>query len=236
MTTPTSFDPIWEDGIYGRGRQLNRYPFDSVVAFVTRSRHSTAEPIRVVEVGCGAGNNVWFLAREGCLAAGIDASPTAIDTARDRLRSDGLVADLRVGDFSRLPWSDASFDLAIDRAAITHTNRSSAAIAISELHRVLRPGGLLFFNPFASDHTSATSGRRGEDGVRVGISEGTLQGVGQVSFYDVDALENLFRSGWRIVNREHVTVVSDDGSRQCEWRVIAERLAPPQRRPDRGTA
>ncbi len=51
----TTFDPIWDEEIYGEGKQLNRYPFDVVVSFI----------FNVLEIGCGAGNNLWFAAREG---------------------------------------------------------------------------------------------------------------------------------------------------------------------------
>ncbi|MCS6243447.1 MAG: hypothetical protein H2172_06260 [Opitutus sp.] len=55
-------DPAWEDAIYSQGRHLNRYPFDAVVSFVYRYRPTGRAPqeIRILEVGCGAGNTVYL--------------------------------------------------------------------------------------------------------------------------------------------------------------------------------
>ena len=98
MTT-APIDPAWEEAIYSQGRHLNRYPFDAVVSFVYRYRPKVRAPqqIRILEVGCGAGNNLWFAAREGFDVAGIDGSDSAVDHARRRFEQEGLNGDLRVG-------------------------------------------------------------------------------------------------------------------------------------------
>jgi SAM-dependent methyltransferase len=76
--------------------------------------------VRVLELGCGTGNNLWFAAREGFQVCGLDASATAVAFARERLEAEGLTADVRVGDFTqKLPYPDAFFDFIIDRAALS---------------------------------------------------------------------------------------------------------------------
>ena len=90
--------------------------------------------IRVLEVGCGAGNNLWFAAREGLLVSGIDASSAAINYAKNRFREENLEGDFRIGDFTDLPFDDHFFDLVIDRAAITSTGLSNSLKAIKEVN------------------------------------------------------------------------------------------------------
>src|SRR5262245_53509995 len=116
-----TFDPIWEDAIYGQGQKISRYPFDIVVTFVYRNypRHKPRHDVRILEVGCGSGNNLWFAAREGFQVAGIDGSSSAIAYAQKRFAEEGLTGDLRVGDFTQLPFESDSFDLAIDRGSLT---------------------------------------------------------------------------------------------------------------------
>ena len=79
------FDAIWERLYQAGGRHRNRYPFDSVVQFVFRHRPKDVpvNEVRILEVGCGAGNNLWFAALEGFQVTGIDASETAIDLVFD---------------------------------------------------------------------------------------------------------------------------------------------------------
>ena len=77
-------DKRWEENIYGQGQQLNLYPFPVFIGHFLRNFGSSPDrkSIQVGEVGCGAGNNIWFFAREGFSANGIDGSSSAIDFAR----------------------------------------------------------------------------------------------------------------------------------------------------------
>ncbi|HAT34144.1 MAG TPA: hypothetical protein DCS82_00385 [Rhodospirillaceae bacterium] len=219
-----TFDPIWDE-IYGREEQLNRYPVDRIVSFVFRyrSRLALGGALRVVEVGCGACNNLWFAAREGCEVAGVDASAAAIKFGRERFAKDELDGDLRVGDFTQLPFADESFDLAINRAALTQTGLNSAKKAVDEVARVLRPGGL-FYNEMFSTRTTA-GGDPGADGVTLNVT-GRLAGVGQICFYDEDRLDTLFANRWRINALEHIETIDYNASPRDvvgNWTVVAER-------------
>ena len=224
--TRKSFDSIWEE-LYGAGAQLNRYPWDVVVSFLftNKPRGRAHSDVNILEVGCGAGSNLWFAAREGFRVAGIDGSESGIAYARGRFEAEGLAGDLRVGDFTDLPWPDGSFDLAVDRASLTCCGRTTADYAVAELRRVLRPGGRLLFTPYSDRHPSARSGQSGEDGVRVGIDAGDLVGVGQIRFYGRQDIEELL-DGWRVLALDHVEVVSElvgALSAHAHWRVVAER-------------
>src|SRR5258708_18910792 len=137
-----SFDPVWDE-IYQSGRHNNRYPWDAVVSYIYRycPPNKAKNQISIIEVGCGTASNLWFAAREGMQVAGIDASQPAIQLAQERFRSENLSGDLRIGDFTELPWGGASFDMAIDPGALTCCGYNAATKAIGEVARVLRPGG-----------------------------------------------------------------------------------------------
>jgi SAM-dependent methyltransferase len=222
-----TFHPGWED-MYEAGRALNRYPFDVVVHFVHRNapRDRPREEVTIVEVGCGTASNLWFAAREGFTVAGIDASASSIQYARERFAAEGLQGDLCIGDFTELPWEDERFDLAIDRAALTHTSRSGARAAVAEIRRVLRPGGRFLFTPFGVGHDSAAFGSPGPDGLTLDISAGELADMPQTCFYDRAAIDQLLGAGWRLLSARRVEKVDEleaDCPRQVGWQVVAER-------------
>jgi SAM-dependent methyltransferase len=228
MTALVTFDPIWEDK-YAKGH-AQRYPWDVVVSFVFRNvpRDRPRGDIRILEVGCGTGSNLWFAAREGFSVAGIDASPSAIATARQRFGDEGLAGDLQVGDFTQLAFDDAGFDCVIDRCSLTCCGASALRQALAEIHRVLKPGGRLFFNPYADSHSSAHAGRPAEDGLTVDISDGTLVGVGQIHFVGRREIDELFTSGgWQLKQIERLELVdmlAPRGAIHAEWRVVAEKI------------
>jgi ubiquinone/menaquinone biosynthesis C-methylase UbiE len=224
--TRHSFDPIWEEK-YAAGHH-QRYPWDMVVSFVFRNapRDRPRSEVAIVEVGCGTGSNLWFAAREGFAVAGVDASASAIAAARKRFQEEKLSGDLRVADFTALPFADATFDLAIDRGALTCCGDTALRAALAEIRRVLKPGGRFLFNPYADTHSSARSGKPGPDGLTVEISAGTLVGTGQIRFSSRRDVEELLRAGWRILSLERIEkteLVRGAGALHSEWLVVAEK-------------
>ena len=81
-----SFDLAWEKHIYKKKLQINKYPFDWVVSSVVK--HIDKEKIKkfkVVDLGCGTGNNLEFLADIGFKEIiGIDGSQSAIRFAKQK--------------------------------------------------------------------------------------------------------------------------------------------------------
>lgn len=222
---PTN-DPIWEQQIYGQGQHLNRYPYDTVVTFVFRQRprDKTPSETHILEVGCGAGNNLLFAAREGFRVAGIDGSQSAISHARQRFEDEQLPADLHVGDFTALPFENDSFDLVIDRGSLTCTGRSAARQAVADIWRVLKPNGKFHFNPYAADHTSAVAGEPADDELVANIGAGSLVGVGQICFYSRDDMQRTLAPPWNLVSlvhRRETDYSQGTPTIHSEWRAVA---------------
>lgn len=97
-----------------------------------------------LEVGCGRGVGVELvLDRFG--AARVDAfdlDPKMVSLARERLARRGERVRLWVGDATRIPAPDASYDAVFDFGIVHHVPDWRAALR--EIHRVLKPGGRFF--------------------------------------------------------------------------------------------
>ncbi|MEM6849300.1 MAG: class I SAM-dependent methyltransferase [Pseudomonadota bacterium] len=220
----TGYDTIWDE-IYGRGEQLNRYPFSSVVTFLFRHAPRTKPrgDTKILEIGCGAGNNLWFAAREGFAVSGLDASEAALDYARTRFAQDGLSAELVTGDFTKLPFADGEFDIVLERAALSQTPKPTARKAVEECARVLAPGGKIYCEIYSD--RSTTRGRPIEGGLLVD-TEGPFSGVGQIAFYGRPEIEALFAGVFKIVDLDHtetMAVARKPYEVFAHWAVIAER-------------
>ena len=219
-----SYDPVW-DQIYEAGAQLNRYPFSSIVTFLYRyaPRDRARSDIRVLEIGCGAGNNLWFAAREGFDVTGLDGSAAALDFARQRFQDEGLSGEFTVGDFTRLPFADGTFDIVLERGAVSMAPRSAAKQAILEATRVLRAGGLIYAEIYSDRAT--TRGRKGDDGVLLD-TEGPFSGVGQIALYGNQAVRDLFEPHLDIVEMSHqedLRVIPFPTEIFASWSVVAKK-------------
>lgn len=218
-------DFYWENNIYNKGLNLNKYPFDNVVSFAFRNRNSINSKT-VLDIGCGAGNNAWFLAKEGFNVFGIDGSVSAINYCRNRFVSENLKGNFIVGNFKHLPFKDAFFDLAIDRASLTCCNLQDCQIIVNEINRTLKTKGKFFFNCYSADHSSMLSGKQNQDGTWSSMKKGSIAGVENIYFFKKEEISDLFKAGWNIlslVHKNHTNLLEDD-SNHSEWEVIVEKL------------
>jgi SAM-dependent methyltransferase len=199
-----SWNPVWDE-IF-RAREWGKYPPEHVVRFVAANFYGASDraAIRLLEIGCGPGANVWFMAREGFGVAAIDGSPTAIHLAQHRLGQEKLSADLRVGDFSQLPWPSDTFDGAVENVSLCCNRSNVVARALGEVQRVLKPGAP-FLSSFFSDRTWGSDlGVEVEPHGRENIAEGPFAGIGFCLFLNRVRVEELF-SGFAAVGVERVS-------------------------------
>ena len=105
--------------------------------------------IKVLDLGCGTGANLWWLACEGYDVHGIDGSEIAIHKSKAMLDRLGKKASLDVGDFCHLPYPDNYFDVAVDIASATNNPFDDMKIIYKELSRVMKPSARLVAQLFA---------------------------------------------------------------------------------------
>ena len=136
----------------------NKYPIEHIVIFMARNYYAVKErsSVRVLELGCGSGNNLVFLAREGFKAYGVDFSPSALELSKRHLDMFGYTADLRQSCISELPFEDGSFDAVIESNTLHCNMAATIAKSFGEIFRVLKPGGK-FYGIMASDRCAEVS-------------------------------------------------------------------------------
>ena len=100
---------------------------------------------RVLDLGCGSGRHLIYLAKRGFNVYGIDIAPEGIKIAKVWLKREGLRANLRVGSvYKKLPYKGNFFDAIISTQVIHHARIKNIRKAIKEIERILKPGGLIF--------------------------------------------------------------------------------------------
>jgi ubiquinone/menaquinone biosynthesis C-methylase UbiE len=133
------------------------YPNEELVRFAFRTLLSGEKPSvnkkLVLDLGCGAGSNSWFLAKEGLTVFGLDGSAEALIQARTSFERFGVSGSLTLGDVCDLPFATGAFDAVIDVSAIQHNKLLDISSIFSEVKRVLKPGGFLFSFCLSSDTT-----------------------------------------------------------------------------------
>jgi SAM-dependent methyltransferase len=99
---------------------------------------------RVLDVACGTGVVAITAARLGAQVTGLDLTPELLERARENAGIAEVSVEWREGDAEKLPFADASFDAVLSQFG--HMFAPRAELALSEMLRVLKPGGTIAFS------------------------------------------------------------------------------------------
>ena len=112
-------------------------------------------PGRLLDLGCGTGTNVLYLARHGWLAVGVDFAGQAIRQARRKARSAppevAARCEFHTADATKLEFLEPGFDLALDMGCFHSLAPRQRERYATGLARLMRPGGLYLLYAFQPD-------------------------------------------------------------------------------------
>lgn len=111
---------------------------------VLSGRPAAPDQLRGLDVGCGGGILAEAFARLGCPMTGIDPSGASIRAARDHGAREGLSVLYAAASGEAIPFPAASFDFVCCCDVLEHVSDVDRVVA--EAARVLRPGGLFFYD------------------------------------------------------------------------------------------
>jgi SAM-dependent methyltransferase len=143
---------------------------------------------RLLDAGCGTGGVLAWLRGAGPFGslAGADIAGEAIEFARGQVPE----ADLRVAPLDAMGWDDASFDLVVCNDVLQHVPSARLGASVSELARVIAPGGALL--------------------VRTGGARATRSERDDWRIFDADGLRSALHAGGLAVER--ITYANGAGS------------------------
>ena len=221
-----NWNPIWEE-IFS-SQEWGKYPGEPLIRFVARNFYKTnRSEVKILELGCGPGANLWFCAREGFNVFGIEGSKKAIEICVRRLDQEvpGWKGEIINGSVTNLPFQNSFFDAVIDNQCISCLDFENAIKAYDETNRVLRKNGKFFLRTFASGSYGDHTGKKISKDTWLPEKGGT-SGKGPIRFTKYEDLEVLLpREKFKIQSIEMIK--ESHGNRNNwtnEWLVEAKKL------------
>jgi len=129
-------------------------------AFVELVRAGELDKGRVLDVGCGTGENALYLAENGFSAIGVDLSNRAIVAARAKAAERRLKVDFQEGNVLSLDFKDGVFDNVIDSGLFHTLPDDDRPVYAREIARVLAPKGMYFMLCFSEKEPTNWGGPR----------------------------------------------------------------------------
>ncbi|EAK7319644.1 class I SAM-dependent methyltransferase [Campylobacter jejuni] len=130
----------WHE-MHSQKRHQPRYPSSDLVAFVLKNFKTNDQ---ILDLGCGAGRHVKFLAENGFKAFGVDYSENGIKAAQELLKTYNLQADLKVSSVDDIPYEDESFDGLLCYGVLYYNSKEVIEKAAKEIYRVLKKDGVAY--------------------------------------------------------------------------------------------
>jgi ubiquinone/menaquinone biosynthesis C-methylase UbiE len=173
------------DDIAAHFAETRAYPWPEVEAFLDGRTGRVG-----LDVGCGNGRHAGPLAECVDRVVGVDASVELLRIARDRAAERGYAGAFGpvAGDAARLPLRSGVVDLAVYVATLHHLpSRASRRSSLSELGRVLAPGGAALVSAWSTAHDRFEAAEDATEGFDTAI-DWTLPGGETVPrFYHIYA-------------------------------------------------
>lgn len=141
---------------------------------------------RSIDLGCGTGANVVYLAEQGFDSHGVDFSNVAVQKARRRAEQAGVTATFVVADLTSevLAGVDGPFDFLIDFGTLDDLRGEAREAMARTITRLSRPGSKFFEYCFY--------------GVTEDLPKISFSGTSQMSHIAPGELERLFGDAWDV--------------------------------------
>jgi ubiquinone/menaquinone biosynthesis C-methylase UbiE len=218
-----SWDKIWEK-VFNK-HEWGKYPAESLIRFVARNLYAKdRKQVKILEVGCGPGANIWYMAREGFNVYGIDGSETAIKNANDKMKNEGFKGELVVGDIENLPYLDSYFDAVVDNECLAHNPATKMPVILKEIKRVLKKGGLFYSRTF----TDRTYRGRSYNKIRQyefnNASDGPFGGRGFFRLMSEAGVRNIYGSHFEVISIDKLEYTNNNRLwKVSEWIIVCKK-------------
>ena len=209
-----SFDKKWQTEIYSAKRQLNKYPFDSLVSIVHYLfKKKIKNNISALDLGCGAGNNTKFLIDFGFKnITAIDGSATAIKFAKKRIKQKNC--KFLIGDYIKMNLSKKKYDLIVDRLSLSHNTKKKISYMINNNLKIKKNGYFISYL-FSKKHSEFKTKKFFKNAMK-------LKSPITASFYNKYEILKLFKN-FKIIKFYHnVTRELKSNHINSHWIVVAK--------------
>jgi tellurite methyltransferase len=177
----------------------------------------------VLDLGCGAGRNTEFLARQGFTVVSLDSAEKGLKATGERLRAAGQSAYLVGGDMADLPFADASLDAVVSVFAIHHNRLARIEHTAAEIRRVLRPGGLALLDVYATASWRYSHETSPEIEPRTFLPDvGNEAGTAHRYFDEEESrrLFSIFHSAQLYLNEQNILHVDGNIRYHAQWTAV----------------
>ena len=173
--------------------------------------------VNFLDLGCGLGRHSFQFASAGFNVYSLDLSAEAVEFVREKASEKNLPIQAFHGDMTNLPFEEGFIDCLLAFHVLSHTDTPGMQKAVSEIERVVKPGGEIYITLCSKDTWSykeagfpvidENSVTKIEDGPESGIPH----------FFADRAIIDRLLTGFNIQSLKHTQDIIVEGEEYGSW-------------------
>jgi len=219
------FSDDW-DNQYKNNAQMSTWPWSDLISMYMRYVNPQLKaPVKVLELGVGAGANIAFFEALSVNYFAIEGSPFIVEKLRQKHGEFGK--NIVAADFTKeIPFTE-KFDVIIDRSSLTHNTTKDIKHCLELIKSQLNVGGFFigidWFSTLHSDKKYAE--KQLDDNTFADFTEGNFAQVGDVHFSDDKHIKALFNQYTLLVleHKVHQQFIPNTEKYYATWDFVAQR-------------
>ena len=173
--------------------------------------------VKFLDLGCGLGRHSFQFAEAGFSVFALDLSVEAVDFVRKKASLSNLQIQAFKEDMTNMPFENESMDCLLAFHVLSHTDTPGMQKVISEIERVVKPGGEVFVTLCSKDAWSFKEAGFPviDDNSVMKVEDGPENGIPHF-FADREIIDRLF-TGFNIQSLKHTQDIIVEGEEYGSW-------------------
>ena len=213
---------LWEEE---RKKHDLKYPDEYVVRFLHKN-FKTGEGKSILDFGCGSGRNTIVMADMGFEVYALDYNDICLLLTKEKMEKMGYESVAYLKNMrTDIPIATEQLDCVVAWGALFYCNSVDRNMLFQELHRILKPEGLLFADFRAKEDSMFGKGKEIEKNLFIlDREQGDLAGI-NYWFCGEEEIRDLYaENGFEIVNLEKKDFyINNMQKRNSHWHIWAKR-------------
>ena len=174
---------------------------------------------KVLDLGCGVGRHSILLAKSGFAVHALDGSDTGIAHLEDMCKAENIDINATCAEMTNLPYQDSYFDYILAWNVIYHGNLSVVKRVLSEVLRILKPGGIFQLTMLSKRNSEYNHGKC--ISLNTFVNDADISDKNHPHFYCSSSELMQLLMGFEIISSLDKQQVRE-GS--YHWNIVAEKI------------
>ncbi len=191
-------------------KKWGEYPAEDLVRFIKKLKEKQINKnLKILELGCGTGGNLWFFGKEKIFFDAIDISDIAIKRINNIFQNKyrnykNFKKKILSCDVLDMPEIFKNYDAIIDSETLCYSSLQEFRLIENMVHKKLKRGGIFWSRIFSYKTSGCNSGKKISKDFRI-PSYGPLKGYGPTRILKFKDVKKIYSKFWKSIEISELT-------------------------------